>query len=215
MERDCETVNRIAKRLGRLGTIMDGMALLPEQAHSRILSCPVRWGRAGSRRFGAAKWTRSFDGMQVIPVRITLNPALIAAPELADICAETFLHEVAHLIAETLFKPTGAHSSEFGELAPRRRRAPTSAGHGPVWQRVMRSMGLDPQRIASREDTARAAAYGAAPTPRKVVGRCARCSATIERVRELPIDRNYTHGGCGGYIAPVKNRAKASRQSRR
>lgn len=122
------------------------LALLPPNRRLEVEKCPVIRGRNG-RRFGSAQTRRFADG-SVAPVKITLHPALLTAPALREKLADTFLHEAAHLIAELLFAKPRVPADPFAF----RRPGPSSAGHGPVWKHVMRTMGLDPARLASHED---------------------------------------------------------------
>lgn len=87
---------------------------------------------------------------------------------------QTFLHELAHVMCSP------------------------GAGHGPAWKRALAQLGGVVERTHRYESMSRAR------RTRKVVGRCDRCSAEIERARELPRGKVYTHTRCGGTIVPAR-----------
>lgn len=85
---------------------------------------------------------------------------------------ETLGHEYAHLLAVA-------------------RHGPKAANHGPLWQRAMRDLGLEP-KVRHNYDVER-------NSPRQTVTyRCLGCGASIERARRLPSRRRYVHARCGG-----------------
>lgn len=116
------------------------LELLPPERRLAVEQCPVIRGRNGRSRFGGAQ-TRRFESGDVLPIKITLHPTLLAAPELREKLVDTFLHEVAHLVAEIRYALTRV-----------RGWGPNSAAHGPVWRHVMSTMGLPTNRLASHED---------------------------------------------------------------
>lgn len=103
--------------------------------------------------------------------RIALSSVVLTTEEAV---LETLTHEFAHLLAVV-------------------RHGQKGAGHGEPWKQAMLDLGAKPtvrhcyavQRNAVRQ---------------KVVYRCTRCGALIERNRRLPKKRRYMHRGCGGDI---------------
>ncbi|MGV3618095.1 MAG: SprT-like domain-containing protein [Fimbriimonas sp.] len=85
---------------------------------------------------------------------------------------ETLGHEYAHLLAVA-------------------RHGTKAANHGPLWQRAMIDLGLEP-KVRHTYDVER-------NRPRqRVTYRCLGCGASIVRSRRLPTKRRYVHVPCGG-----------------
>jgi SprT protein len=100
---------------------------------------------------------------------IGLGAAVLTTPERLR---DTLVHEYAHLLA---FARHGARG----------------VGHGPAWRRAMHDLGAEP-RVRHAYEAVR-------NVPRqRVLYRCLRCGAAIERRRRLPKGRTYVHARCGG-----------------
>ena len=181
------TVSRLASDLGVLPAIDAGLEAAPKDAGAKVLACPIRRGRSTSRRHGAAHYLRirvSSGAYVVQPVSVTIHPVLLDTPELREQLATTFLHEVAHLIAEA--------------ISP-------NAGHGPIWKRTMRTMGCAPNRLATSEEAFMLAKH----TPRRnerVVARCKKCGFEVMGMRRRTKYARgvYLHINCGGRMAGVE-----------
>lgn len=120
----------------------------------------------------ALEWRpfRTTAGMAYFRRRaIGLGAAVLTTPERLT---DTLVHEYAHLLA---FARHGARG----------------VGHGPAWRQAMTELGAEPC-VHHTYAVARNA-------PRqRVVYRCVRCGAAIERRRRLPKGTTYVHAGCGG-----------------
>lgn len=100
---------------------------------------------------------------------IGLGAAVLTTP---DRLVDTLVHEYAHLLAFA-------------------RHGRAGAGHGEPWRRAMIDLGAEPKVHHTYEVTRNA--------PRqRVVYRCVRCGASIERHRRLPKRGTYVHASCGG-----------------
>lgn len=134
----------------------------------------------------ALEWRpfRTTAGMAYFRRRaIGLGAAVLTTPERL---VDTLVHEYAHLLA---FARHGA-----GGL-----------GHGPAWRQAMADLGAEP-RVHHAYEVARNA-------PRqRVVYRCVRCGAAIERRRRLPKGRTYVHARCGGGLRLEGVREAGSRE---
>ena len=186
------TIQSLMIELGVSDAVAAGMTLVHSQARVYILETPVAIGKRTARRLGASYYMirKRPLGKELIPVKLSLHPGLFT-PGLRDELIDTFLHEVAHFIAEVRWlqlRPLG-----------RRRRA----GHGPVWEHVMLTMGRPPKRCADPEVALRMASFAPAP---KEVARCEKCSHTWYGLRrQTKYDRRYyTHNDCGGRIRSVR-----------
>jgi predicted SprT family Zn-dependent metalloprotease len=134
---------------------------LPVVFNSRLRSTLGRYRSRINRHTG-----------EEFPVDIQLNAKLrLEGPvQLRD----TFLHEVAHLIA--------GHA----------------AAHGYAFKRACRLVGRDTGARCAAADRPNRVIERA---PLKVVAECERCGYVIKRRKRLPRTKEYTHsGGCGGRI---------------
>lgn len=126
-----------------------------------VLDCPVRVNRRFKVCAGRAhEW------------KIELNPRLY--DEGLRALAETFVHELAHVVAGI------------------------DAAHGPRWKATMQRMGLRPDVYHAF------ASLAAARTERAPVAVCDRCGYVLMRRRALARGRRWEHKVCGGVFVAAK-----------
>ncbi len=155
LEREGQNVS-MAK--ARLGTNMD------------TLDLPVRWNGRMTTTAGRA----GFDFG--LPAGIDLNKRLIT--EGIEHLRQTFLHELAHLLAGV------------------------DQGHGPVWQAEITGIGGLARRC-HQYASLKAARRPRGRQARHPVAECSRCGHMLNRTRALPEGRVYKHVGCGGVFKPL------------
>ncbi len=119
---------------------------------------------------------------QMWPPLIHLNPSILDPGHEADRDA-TFLHEVAHIVAD-----------RWHLLASRR----SDGIHGRTWRRIMRNMGQDP---VSNHDIAVLKARRAKPV---LTYKCRACGQEFDRARAVP--RDHVCGRCHGELVLVRKR---------
>lgn len=100
---------------------------------------------------------------------IGLGAAVLTTPERM---VDTLVHEYAHLLAAARFGAQGL-------------------GHGPAWRQAMMDLGALPT-VRHTYEVARNVSR------QRVIYRCVRCGASIERRRRLPKGQTYVHARCGG-----------------
>ena len=100
---------------------------------------------------------------------IGLSSLILDTPEKLR---STLLHEYAHLLAVE-------------------RHGRKAANHGVYWKQAMIDLGQEP-KVRHSYECARNSAR------QKIIYRCKRCGAMIERSRRLPRNRHYVHSRCGG-----------------
>jgi predicted SprT family Zn-dependent metalloprotease len=154
---------------------------LPQAAHERlremgVAALPVKWNGRLTRSLGRfMSSTNRLTGVST-PICIDLNPEL--RRESPAQLTETFLHELAHLIA--------GHA----------------AGHGPIWKTATVLVGMvgakatcAPSKLNVIGKTGRTA-----PKALKTVAVCDRCGFELKRRQRLPRTRRYRHPRCGGEL---------------
>lgn len=100
---------------------------------------------------------------------IGLGAAVLTTPERL---VDTLVHEYAHLLAFA-------------------RHGRAGTGHGPAWRQAMADLGAEPT-VRHAYEVARNGSR------QRIVYRCVRCGAAIERRRRLPKGQTYVHARCGG-----------------
>jgi predicted SprT family Zn-dependent metalloprotease len=159
-----EAINRYAPDIPAEG--------LRELVRRDLLDLPVRWNPRLRTTLGQYKSRRNRLTGEEFPVAIELNVRL--RRESPERLTNTFLHEVAHLLA--------GHA----------------AAHGWKFQAKARMLGASGARSVASSELVTIAHR----SPIKVVAACSRCGYEVKRRRRLARSKVYNHRGCGGVMVP-------------